>query len=198
MESPLFQTFSPAATRMLRMDHARVLALFHQLRADAPPSVQSAICRNICTALEIHTRLEEELFYPALRELDVQLPALDRSLADHDNMHTQMAHVRALADDPRGQQAALHALITDVLHHVADEETQVLPAAEQLLGTQRLKELGALMTRRRFELARPRAAEMAVDTVRAEPVKTALVAAGTLLAGSLLYGQLRRRRNARH
>lgn len=192
MDPAIIQTFSPAATRMLRMDHAHALAQYHKLRSDTPAWVQAAVCRNICTVLEIHAQLEEELFYPALRELDVQLPALDRSLEEHTLMRAQIARVRQLEGQPPEQRAALHDLITGVLHHVADEETQVLPAAEEVLGIQRLKELGARMTRRRFELARPRAAAMALDAVRAAPMKSALFAAGSLLVGGFLFRQLRR------
>lgn len=198
METAILQTFYPAATRMLRLDHARVFAQYHKLREDTPSWMQAAICRNICNALEIHAQLEEELFYPALREFEVQLPALDRSLEEHTLMRAQIARIRQLEGQPRDQKAALHDLITGVLHHVADEETQVLPAAEQLLGTQRLKALGVQMTRRRFELARPRAAAMVVDTVRAEPVKSALLATAAVLAGGFLFRHLRRYRSHWH
>src|SRR5438067_196709 len=46
----------------------------------------------------------------------------------------------------------------DVQHHVADEETVLLPEAEEMLSKDRLCELGAQMTRRRMELVWPRAA----------------------------------------
>lgn len=198
MDPAIIKTFSPAATRMLRLDHAHVLAQYHKLRSDTPAWAQAAVCRNICTGLEIHAQLEEELFYPALRELEVQIPALDRSLEEHTRMRAQISRVRQLEGQPPEQRAALHDLITGVLHHVADEETQVFPAAEQLLGTQQLKELGARMTRLRFELARPRAAAMAMDSVLAAPMKSALFAAGTLLAGGFLFRQLRRSHLHRH
>ncbi|WP_332739319.1 hemerythrin domain-containing protein [Hydrogenophaga sp.] len=197
MDQSLLQPFS-SATRILRMDHAHVLADFQKLRADTAPAVRSALCRRICTALDIHAQLEEELFYPALRELEAHLPALDRSEADHADMRLQIEHVRKLNQQAQDPTSALTALITEVLHHVADEETQLLPAAEELLGAQRLKELGARMTRRRFELARPHAVDMAADAARAAPLKTALFAAGTLLASGLAFQHFRRRRVTRH
>ncbi|WP_332747467.1 hemerythrin domain-containing protein [Hydrogenophaga sp.] len=198
MAQSLLQPFSSAATRILRMDHAHVLADFQKLRADTTPAVRSALCRRICTALDIHMQLEEELFHPALRELESHLPALDRSEADHADMRLQIERVRQLSEHEEDPTAALTALITQVLHHVADEETQLLPAAEELLGAQRLRELGARMTRRRFELARPHAVDMAADAARAAPLKTALFAAGTLLASGLVFQHFRRRRTTRH
>lgn len=191
------QPFS-SATRILRMDHAHVLADFQKLHADTAPAVRSALCRRICTALDIHSQLEEELFHPALRELDAHLPALDRSEADHADMRLQIDLVRQLNQQAQDPTAALTALITQLLQHVADEEAQLLPAAEELLGAQRLRELGARMTRRRFELARPHALDMAADAARAAPLKTVLFAAGTLLASGLVVQHFRRRRVTRH
>ncbi|MBT9463028.1 hemerythrin domain-containing protein [Hydrogenophaga sp.] len=189
---------SPAATRILRMDHAHVLADFHKLRADTPAAARAAICRRICTALELHTQLEEELFYPALRELTTHLPSLDHSQTVHADMRRQMERVRQLDEHAAEQTAALHALITQMLQHVHLEETLLLPAAEELLGAERLNELGVRMTRRRVELARPHAVDMAADAVRAAPLKSALYAAGTLLASGLVFQHLRRRRITRH
>jgi len=69
-----------------------------------------------------------------------------------------------------------------VMRHVADEETTLLPDAERVLGD-RLNELGAQMTRRRFELAGSRADEIAVNAVRSFPGATlALTSAVVLIA----------------
>jgi hypothetical protein len=78
-------------------------------------------------------------------------------------------------------------LMSVVMHHVADEETVLLPAAEMLLRD-RLGELGVQMTRRRLQLAAPHAGEMALNTARSMPAAT-MLAAGTLLAGGFLLGK---------
>jgi DNA-binding transcriptional regulator YbjK len=52
----------------------------------------------------------------------------------------------------------------DVLHHVADEETVLLPQAEKLLSKQRLEELGTQMTSRRLALLKPKAGKIAKNT----------------------------------
>jgi len=84
-------------------------------------------------------------------------------------------------------------LMRDVLHHVADEESVLLPAAERMLADEN-SELGAKMTRRRLELSAPRAAEMAGNTLRALPASTMLMSVGALLAGSLMLKRVFRRR----
>jgi hypothetical protein len=71
----------------------------------------------------------------------------------------------------------------DVMHHVADEETTLLPDAERLIPD-RLGELGMQMTKRRLQLMAPHAGEMAMNTARTFPTSSMLVAAGAVLAGT--------------
>lgn len=78
-------------------------------------------------------------------------------------------------------------LMRDVVHHVADEETVMLPAAESLLKD-RLGELGAHMTARRIQLAAPHAREIMVNSARAMPA-TAMVLAAALVAGGWLVAR---------
>jgi hypothetical protein len=72
-----------------------------------------------------------------------------------------------------------------VMHHVADEETMLLPAAERLIPDQ-LHELGARMNRRRLELAGPRAPELASSMARSMSVGTLVGAGSAILAGAYL------------
>ena len=64
----------------------------------------------------------------------------------------------------------------------------LLPDAERALGERRLAELGVEMTRRRFELAAPRAGEIAVNTVRTFPAAT-LAMSGMFVLGAFLIGR---------
>ena len=182
---------------MIRMDHARVLACYQKMKPGMSSAEVSTICRNICRMLDIHNQLEEELFYPALCESGMHLPTLERSRNDHAVMRLQMEHMRSLAGQGQTQADALTALIVDVLNHVTDEETQLLPAAQRLLGAQRLNALGAQMTRRRFELTSPCAAGVAT-VLRSVPLKTALLTAGTLLAGGVVVQHFWPGRFTRH
>lgn len=193
--NPLLRRMSPTATKMIRMDHAHVLAQFHKLTPATGETVRNATVRSICAALEIHAQLEEELFYPALRSAGVQAPALDKSVPEHDRMRQLIERLRG-SQPQAAQMDTLNELMNAVMHHVADEETQLLPAAERFLGPERLSELGAQMTSRRLELAKPRAAELAGDLALAAPAKTALMAVGALVAGSLLLRAMRGRSHA--
>jgi hemerythrin superfamily protein len=174
----------PTATNMIRMDHTHVMATFHQYEMDSSPGTKEALVNTICLALEIHAQLEEELFYPAMQQFAADTPTVEKSVPEHDEMRRLITRLRGMrATDDQYDQTVME-LMRDVMHHVADEETTLLPDAERLLGPDRLSEMGARMTKRRIELAAPHAGEIAVNTMRGLPTTTMLVAAGALLAGT--------------
>jgi hypothetical protein len=177
---------SPSATTMIRMDHTHAMATFHRYHPDTSPGRKQAIAQTLCTALEIHARLEEEIFYPAMRKVDPD--RIDRSIPEHNEMRRLIARLRGTRPEERDFDATLCELMRVVIRHVADEETELLPEAERVLGDRRLGELGAEMTKRRFQLATPRAGEIAVNTVRTFPAAT-LAVTGMLALGAFLAGR---------
>lgn len=184
----MLDRMSPSITTMIRMDHTHVLSAFHQYQVDAPARVKKGLADTICLAVEVHAQLEEEIFYPALREISPD-EVLDRSKPEHDEMRSLIARLRALQPtDPAFDQTLLD-LMRKVMHHVADEETQLLPKAERLLAGQ-LSEMGARMTRRRLQLVGPRSGELAGSMARSMSSGTLLAAAGAVAAaGGLLLAR---------
>jgi iron-sulfur cluster repair protein YtfE (RIC family) len=165
------------------MDHTHVLATFHKYEVSTSPKTKQALVNTICLALEIHAQLEEEIFYPAMRNATGGNDVLDKSQPEHDGMRELITRLRSMQPTDLDYDQTFFQLMRDVIHHVADEEAVLLPQAEHLLAN-RLGELGAEMTRRRLQLAAPRAGEIAYNTLRGRPVTTALVAASALLAGT--------------
>jgi len=151
---------SPGATAFIRMDHTHALAAFHRYRLDAKPEKKQAVADTLCLALEIHARLEEEIFYPAMRSFAPDL--VDKSIPEHNEMRRLIAQLRQTRPQDQAFDMTLLELMRDVMRHVADEETMLLPDAERVLGERRLAELGAAMMRRRFELAAPHAGDIAI------------------------------------
>ena len=179
------------ATELIQTDHAMVLALYHKLHPRTAPKVRAALARRICTALEIHAKLEEEIFYPALHEARIESPALNKSVAEHEQMRMLIDRVRSFEGQSDAQHEALTDLLNAVLHHVADEETIVLPAAEKMLAPQRLAALCAQMRARRMELAGEHAGETAADVVRSSPGRSALAAAAVLVGAVWMLARTR-------
>jgi hemerythrin superfamily protein len=180
----LIDRISPLATNMIRMDHTHVLATFHQFERTTPDGKKRALVNTVCVALEIHAQLEEEIFYPALRAAGGSAEVLDKSLPEHNEMKRLIARLRSMQPGDLDYDETFMALMRDVIHHVADEETVLLPEAERLLGEDRLAAIGADMTKRRLQLAVPRAGEIAVNTARSMPASTLVLAAGTVIAAA--------------
>lgn len=188
---------SPSITNMIRLDHTHVLASFHQYEIDTPPRTKQALVQTICLALEIHAQLEEEIFYPAMQAVSTDNAVLNKSVPEHDQLRQLITQLRAMQPEDADYDSTFMQLMRDVMHHVADEETVLLPEAERLLAD-RLHELGAQMTKRRLQLVAPHAGEIAMNTVRTMPASSMLMAAGALLAGSYLVTRSRNRHARAH
>jgi hypothetical protein len=191
---------APSITTMIRMDHSYVLSLFHRYKADTPPGRKRALVTNACLAIQVHAQLEEEIFYPALRTVIAGDEVLEKSEPEHEQMRSLIADLRQLTSDNRSLGDACDdkfmELMRLVMHHVADEETRLLPVAERQLKDQ-LGTLSMQMTRRRIELMRPHAAEFTASTVRSFPVGAAtgaaLVTAGAVAIGAMLFSRGKKR-----
>lgn len=180
----------PSAINLIRLDHTHVLATFHQYEVDSRPIVKRGLVNTACTALEVHAQLEEEIFYPALRAV-VDNETVRKSVPEHDEMRRLIGRLRAMEPTDAEYDAVFMELMRDVLHHVADEETVLLPEAERLFP-ERLNELGAAMTRRRLELVVPRGGEIAGNMVRAMPGSTVALL-GVAVSGACLAAWFGRR-----
>jgi len=190
---------SPSITDMIRFDHSHVLVTFHQYTATSRPKVKKALAETICTALEIHATLEEEVFYPVIRNLNGQEPTIQKSVPEHNEMRRMIAELRAADPATRRHDDLMNELMRDVMHHVADEETVLLPEAERMLGKDKLDELGAEMTRRRMQLVAPKAGSIAKNTAVGFSGSTTAIVAG--LAGAVVAAKLfssRKQAGARH
>jgi hypothetical protein len=181
----------PSITNMIRLDHGHVTALFHRYRVSSSPARKRALARNACLALEIHAQLEEEIFYPALARVMAGNEVLSKSKPEHDEMRQLIDRLRDMSPGTEQFDQTFLQLMRAVLHHVADEESTLLPMAERVLADE-LGELGLQMTKRRMQLLGPRAAEAAITTAQSFPIVSILLAAGVLTVGTVLVSRLGR------
>jgi hemerythrin superfamily protein len=185
---------APSITKLIRHGHTEVTAVFHKYELDMPADQKRALVNTISALLEIHARLEEELFYPALREVDPQNKALQEALPEHNEMKRLIGILREMEPGDADFDLRVNDLMRDVLHHVADEETVMLPAAELALK-ERLGDLGAEWTRRRVKMMAERAGEITSNAARGMPKSTMLLAGGMLAGGYLLKRAFESRRH---
>lgn len=185
----LLSRMTPGVTNMIRMDHTHVLTTFHQYSADASPRVKKGLVDTVCVSLEIHAQLEEEIFYPALRAI-ADSDFMQKSVPEHDQVRRLITQLRNLAPEHATYDETFYQLMNAVMHHVADEETLLLPTAERVLVDQ-LADLGAQMTKRRLQLTASRGGEIAASMARSVGAGSLVMGAGALLACSYLLSRPR-------
>ena len=182
--SSLLSQLSPSITNMIRLDHTHVLTAFHQYEVGSSERLKKGLADNVCLAIEIHAQLEEEIFYPAMRAV-ADNAHLRKATPEHDEMRGLISRLRNMPVADPAFDDTFFELMRHVMHHVADEETELLPAAERLIPEQ-LSDLGARMTRRRIELTGPRAPELASSMARSMSMGTMMAMGSAALAGAYL------------
>jgi hemerythrin superfamily protein len=80
------QTDDTGAIAMLTADHAKVKTLFkkfNDLKEDGSADDKSTLVEQVCSELKIHTTIEEEIFYPAVRKAIDHESLVDEALVEH-------------------------------------------------------------------------------------------------------------------
>lgn len=114
--------------RMLKEDHRVVKVAFREFeRLDplADAEVCEGIIRQTCMELEVHTRLEEEVFYPAVRKALAQPMLVDDAEVEHQTMTMLLDQVRTLSPGDARQAATFRVLGEYVRHHLKEEEGEM-------------------------------------------------------------------------
>jgi hemerythrin superfamily protein len=130
------------ALELLKQDHAKVKKLFEEAE-DADEKDQKAIFTQIKTELEIHARIEESVFYPAMDRYNELKDMVRESLEEHNQMKTLLTEMADLSDSEDFQDK-LEELIDNVEHHAQDEEEgKMFPKIRELVSRSELEKLGA-------------------------------------------------------
>jgi len=141
----------PLAVTLLKKDHREVEEMFdeyEQLEADAE---KLALFKKIALALKVHTKLEEEIFYPSERG-DVEDDLLDEALVEHGGAKKMIAEVEAMRPGDDLYDAKVKVLGEYIKHHVKEEEQPGGIFAQAKRGEQDLNAMGRKLKARKEEL----------------------------------------------
>jgi hemerythrin superfamily protein len=145
------------AVEMLKMDHEKVRRLFREYGeagSENRGSERRDTAAQALMELEIHSKLEEEIFYPALRDRSGELKEeVDEGYDEHRQVDQMIEDLKAMDPDSEQYSERFQALMGAVEYHVAEEEAEMLPHAEQVLG-QDSDRLAQQMVKRREQLVR--------------------------------------------
>jgi hemerythrin superfamily protein len=113
------------ALAMLHEDHQKVDKLFKQFDKAEDEQECGQIAETVCTELEVHATLEEELFYPAVREAIEETDLIDEANVEHQTLKNLIAEIKKLLPSDPKHAAHVKVLGEYVRHHVKEEEGQI-------------------------------------------------------------------------
>jgi hypothetical protein len=133
------------ATELLQKQHRDIEGHLDRLRA-AGQADEQRIRQDLAACLVAHTVIEEELFYPAVREAMPE--EILEAVEEHGLADVQLARLLAarLGEDDLEARASVLAEI--VIRHIRREESDVFKVADRELGDEHLNELGDQMAQR--------------------------------------------------
>jgi len=149
------------ATDLLKKQHKEVKALFKKVENTEGARERRRLMNEISIALEGHTAIEEEMFYPAVRGLETQ-KAEEMVLEAFEEHHVVKLVLAELPKvDPADERfEAKMTVLSELVEHHADEEEKEMFKVAQKLGKGELEALGEQMEAR-FEAFRGKAGRQA-------------------------------------
>jgi hemerythrin superfamily protein len=139
-----------SAIEILEADHRQVEEFFDEYEEldDANDKEQLAV--KICTALQAHTQIEEEIFYPAAREAIENSELIEEATVEHASAKKLLAEIQNMKPGEKLYDAKVKVLQEQVLHHVEEEEGELFPQVEA--SELDLEALGKKMAERKTAL----------------------------------------------
>src|SRR3954453_17422828 len=138
------------AITLLREDHRAVEKLFKEFEKAGPRAgkTKAKLVKQITRELAIHAVIEEQVFYPAVRESveDADDLVLE-SLEEHHIVKWVLSELENLTPEDERYDAKVTVLMENVRHHVEEEEKEMFPAVRKALSRKDLDELGDLLAR---------------------------------------------------
>ena len=142
------------AIDLLKEDHNKVKRAFKEFekmdRSDTETCRQ--LIRTVCEDLRVHTTLEEELFYPAVREAIEDEDIMNEAAVEHETAKMLIEQLENMEPDDPNYFATFTVLGEYVMHHVKEEEGEMFPQAKKAKDLD-LEALGEQIKARKEELS---------------------------------------------
>jgi len=136
------------AVKLLKQDHQRVRKLFDEYdqAGDRSSKKKREIAETIFQELELHRKLEEEIFYPAVNARANQevKELVIENLEEHQEVGSLIDELRELDPEDAAYEESFAQLVESVQEHIEAEESEMFPEAEKRLRDQ-LDEIGSQM-----------------------------------------------------
>jgi iron-sulfur cluster repair protein YtfE (RIC family) len=141
------------ATTLLKKDHAAVKKLFRRFSDTTPRAAKTRerLVERIAQELEIHATIEEQIFYPAMRQVAGAEEMVEEALQEHQEVKQMLGEIQGMDPTDEALDQRIEQLQADVLHHATEEEREMFVKAREL-GDAELSRLGQEMAERKKAL----------------------------------------------
>lgn len=149
---------APDAITLLTDDHKEVKKLFRKygklVKAEAGAQEREALARQICMMLTVHAQIEEEIFYPAARDVLPEADLVDEATVEHASAKDLIAQIEGMSADDDLYDAKVTVLGEYIDHHVKEEQDEMFPKMRRRID---IKAVGAELQARKQQLMEEKA-----------------------------------------
>ncbi|MDQ0607468.1 hemerythrin superfamily protein [Variovorax sp. W1I1] len=151
---PTTKRAEPDACSLLDTDHKKVKKMFTAYEELANSKAASAadkkreLANQICAELTVHTQIEEEIFYPAVREAIKETDLLDEAEVEHASAKDLIAQIQEATEIDDMFDAKVKVLGEYIDHHVKEERNEMFPKARAARGLDLVAMREQLMARK--------------------------------------------------
>jgi len=140
------------AIALLRADHRQVEKWFSEFKKAAAASRKEKLARQICSALRVHAKIEEEIFYPAFYAATGDKELHHEAEVEHAGARKLITEIESTGARDDYYDAKVTVLSEMIKHHVKEEEQPGGMFAEARKSEMDLKEVGSQLEARRAQL----------------------------------------------
>lgn len=131
------------AIEHLTEEHAEAKQLFERIEASTDPGEKQTLLTEVIAALRAHTKIEEEILYPGMREqLKGGTKLFEEAMQEHQEAKKAMQKLEDLSPTDADWQNHFEILMHGVLHHAKEEEAEMFPKLRETFSQEKLDELG--------------------------------------------------------
>ena len=132
---------------LLKEDHNRVSAIFEKLESTTERALKTReeLFSKLHSELEVHASIEEQIFYPALKQAEATRDIIFEGIEEHKVVKTLLNELASTPKDTEKWTAKLTVLRENVEHHVEEEEGEMFKNARKVLTDEQAAQLGDRM-----------------------------------------------------
>ena len=140
------------AIALLKADHRQVEGWFAQFKKAKKIERKGKLATQICEALTVHMRIEEEIFYPAFIVATQDMDLHHEAEVEHAGAKRLIDEIEAMRPEDEYYDAKVKVLSEMIKHHVKEEEQPGGMFAEARKADMDLEDMGRRMTARKKDL----------------------------------------------